>query len=114
MERLDTDVSSFESALHKAPKVFESIGVNATANVLNRMVNNFVEEFSVQSFVRGKGIRVERRPCQYVLADFGLQDAFLPVIYHHGTHFTVALQESHDRSFVASASAVNLLGSFVL
>src|SRR5205807_728555 len=44
----------------------------------------------------------------------GLQDAFLPVVHHHGTYLPIALQESHDRSFVASASAVNFLGSFVL
>ena len=40
MERLDTHVCSVDTTLQQAPKVFESVGVNASVDVFNGVVNN--------------------------------------------------------------------------
>ena len=41
MERLDANVGSFESTLHKAPKVFESVRVDIAPNVLDGVIYHF-------------------------------------------------------------------------
>jgi hypothetical protein len=44
MERLDTDVCTFQAPLEKAPEIFESVCVNLTVNVAFGMLNHLMRK----------------------------------------------------------------------
>src|SRR5712664_3594390 len=64
VERLDVDVCSLESALEKAPEVFQPVGVNLSVNVAFGMVNRLVNKvLVVQSLIRQKRVSVDGAVC---------------------------------------------------
>ena len=60
MEWFYRNVRSLESALEKAPKVFESVGVDLSLNIPFRVVNRFVRKVRIQTLIGHKRIGVDR------------------------------------------------------
>jgi len=49
MVRLDSNISAAQGSLQETPEVLYALSVNMPANVLSRMVHNFVDEFKLAS-----------------------------------------------------------------
>src|SRR6266536_5670701 len=103
MKRFHANVGSTDAALKQRPEVFHSVGVDATVYVLNRMVNDAVSVFALQSTIPTHLIGVERRASFNVLANDGLQSFFLAIRDDLSADASTALQYSHDDNLVLSA-----------
>jgi len=104
VERLRADVGSFQSALEKAPEIFESICMDLPMNVAFGVVDNLVDEVLVQPLIGEKRIGVDRAASGDMLSDFTLYGVFTPIRNYRRADLAAALQDSHDRSFVLGAS----------
>src|SRR5271157_2578380 len=113
MKRFNTYISPLKSALQKTPEVFESVGVDAPANVFHGMVNNLVHIFFFKSLIRSQCVRVERRARHDVLFHFGLKDILAAIFNHSGSDFPAPLQDSHDCGLVFSAGSADFLFALV-
>lgn len=82
MEWLDTDIGSTEAALEQTPEVLKPIGVNLSANVAFRMVNDLMGEVRFQSFVGQQLVGIERRAGADVFPD-DLVNLWSPTSLHH-------------------------------
>ena len=60
VKRLYRNVRALQSALEKAPKVFESVGVDLSLNIPFRVVNRFVRKVRIQTLIGHKRIGVDR------------------------------------------------------
>lgn len=72
MERLDTHVCTVDTALQQRPEVFEAVGVDATIDVLDSVIDNLVGVVSRKTFIGKQGIRIQRSSCFYMLPYFSL------------------------------------------
>src|SRR6267378_1268947 len=79
MERLDAHVGTRNSTLQERPKVFYSVGMDPTVNVLHGMVDDLVLILSMQAFVSAQLIAVEVSTSLHMFLDHGL----------HGVHVAV-------------------------
>ena len=100
MERLNRNVRTFQSALEKAPEVFQSVCVNLPINVAFRMVNRLVNEIPIQSLIRQERIAVDRALRFDVSANLPLQMKLAPERNDSRSNLTAALQHSHDGQLV--------------
>lgn len=112
MKRFDANVGSRNAALEKAPEVLKAIRVNSPVNILHGVIHNLVGIVSGQSLVRTERIRVQRRSCFDVLADFRLQSVLLAVRYDRGANLPAALQDSHNSGLVLRASTSDAAFTF--
>ena len=92
MERFNAHIRAANASLQEAPEVFETVGVHATIDVLNRMVNNLMGIFPSQSAVGEKGIGVERRASFNMLFNFSLQGCAFPIRHNCCANLAAALQ----------------------
>jgi hypothetical protein len=60
VERLNRNVRAFQSALEKAPEVFQSVCVNLSVHLALRVVNRLVNEIPIQSLIGQKAIGIDR------------------------------------------------------
>lgn len=100
VEGLDADVCAFQSALKQAPKVFESVGVDLSFNILFGVVNRVVAEVTNQSFVGLQPVCHQRRVCGNVVTDFLLNEWLAAIGENLGADLSATLQDSHDDCFV--------------
>src|SRR6266496_1781543 len=56
VERFDTYVGARDAALEQRPEIFQTVSVNASVNVLNGMIYDFVRVVACQSLIRKQGI----------------------------------------------------------
>ncbi len=59
MERFQAHVSAMQTALQEGPEVFHALGVNQTAQIFARMINNVVIVLPLKASIGGKLVRVE-------------------------------------------------------
>src|SRR5260370_16287439 len=100
MERLNRDVCAFQSALEKAPEVFQSVCVNLSVHIALRVVNRLVNEMSIQSLIRQERIRVDRALRFDVSANLPLQMILATERNDSGPNFAAAFQHAHDGQLV--------------
>jgi hypothetical protein len=101
VERLDADISALQLALEQAPKVFESIGVNLSVNVLFRMVDNLMlEPLMLESFIGHERVGIDRTTGPNVTANLGLYDVLAASRDDGSANFAAALQNSHDGGLI--------------
>lgn len=109
MERLNTHVRSFDCSLKQTPEVFQSVGVDVTSGITDRMVNDLVGVVFIQSDVgfeligMDSGTGLDRGP------DTGLEVAPLGVGDNTGFDYAVptfalALQEPHNHGLTDTAT----------
>ena len=111
MEWFDTNVGSMQASLQEAPEVFQTVGVNLSANVAFRMVNDFMRELSIQFVVGHQLVSEKRTHRDNVLADKIAQWSRLPIFNYAGANFAATFQYSHYHRLV---SLSQFLGAFVL
>src|SRR5882724_8890758 len=100
VERFDVDVCSLESALEKAPEVFQPVRMNLPVNVAFGMVNRLVNEILVvQSLIRQECIGVDRAVCFNVSANPRLQIVLAPSGDNVSLNFSATFQNPHDSGF---------------
>ena len=114
MEWFGADIGAFETALEETPKVFQSVGVDLPINVTFGMVNDLMNKILVQSLIREQRIGVDRTTSRNVVSDFALDRVFAPIRNDGRTDFAATFQDSHDRSFVLSASLGDADAALVL
>jgi hypothetical protein len=71
VERFDRNISPVQPALQETPEVFHPIGVNFSANILNRVVDYFMLKLT-QALVGLQRIGEQRGARQYMLAHMSL------------------------------------------
>jgi hypothetical protein len=79
MERLNAHIRPVDTALQQRPKVLKAVGVNASVDVLDSMVNNRVSVLPSQSLVGEQSISVESSTSLNMLLYFRLESGFLAV-----------------------------------
>src|SRR6266446_3786194 len=100
MKRFHSNVSTMQPALQQTPEVFESVRVDATANVLFCVIDH-VMSVNVRQFVVGDRIvAIELRPKLNLIQNRVLQGLALHVRYNGCTNLAfVAVEDSMHRSF---------------
>src|SRR5437879_1705796 len=102
MERLYRNISPVKSALEKRPKVFNSVRVNLSVNILFSMIDNLVSKIILQSAVRAKRISVDRRALLNMAVDFALKVSALSSRNDHSSHLAVTLKQAHHGNLACS------------
>src|SRR5882724_175636 len=101
MERLYRNVRAFQSALQKAPEVFETVGMNLSINVLFGVVNRLVNEvLIVESLIGEKRIRVDRALGFDMSANLRLQVMSAAIWHDRRSNLSAAFQHAHHSQFV--------------
>jgi hypothetical protein len=95
MEWFHGNVRAFQSALEKAPEVFQSVRVNLPINIALGMVNRLVNEIHIQSLLGQKRIGIDRALCFDMCANLPLQMVLATERNDSGSNFAPALQHSH-------------------
>ena len=105
MKRFDTHVGSGNASLQQRPEIFEAVGMNASIDVLDGVIDNRMGVVSTESLIGHESVGVECRASFDVLLDLGLQMGFLPVWDDDRAYFAAALKDAHNRNFVLTASS---------
>jgi hypothetical protein len=110
----NADIRAVDAALQKTPEVLKAVGVNATVDVLNRMVDHLMRELSGQSLIGKQRVSIERGTRFDVFAYLRLQGFLSAVRNNRSADLTAALQDSHHGRFVFRSGSGNALRSFAL
>lgn len=110
--RVHANVGAGQRALQERPEVFQTVSVDVTAHVLNRMVNRFVDIRFIQAAISGKRIGANSGFHFNVLKDCTLKAAHISGRDNHCADLerpaTVApLKDAHDNGFSCCATALN-------
>ena len=105
MERLNRNVSPFQSALQETPEVLQSVRVNISTNVLNSVVNDLVRVVRGQPFIREQEVSVQSGASLNMLSDFSLKGGLPAIRDNHSADFAATLKDAHDGGFITSASS---------
>ena len=112
VKRFDADISAFDRPLEQAPKVFESVCVNTSANVSVSMVNDAVLVSRSQVVVGHKRIGVDRSIFLDVLDNCGMQGTALAIRNHGRADFSATLKNSENGGLVFATSRADTTGMF--
>ena len=104
MKRFDAHIGSIDSTLQEAPEVFETIGMNLTVDVFDRVIDNLMGVLRAESTVGHEGIGIECGASFDMLPHVALYCSSLTVGHHGGLDLSTAFQESHHSGLIASAS----------
>src|ERR1019366_5095133 len=96
-----------EAALQQAPEVFQSVGMDISINVLDGMVNDLMEEFSLKSVIGCQRVSMQGGPSRYATLYQALKGSLLAVGNDGRLDYPSALQESHDCGFVFPSRSAN-------
>src|SRR2546422_9055847 len=107
MKRLNTHISSRDASLEKAPEILKAICVNASVNVLDRVIDYLMRVITLKAVVRKKRISVERRARFDVILNRCLKSCSSAIWYNHRSHFATTLKNAHDSRFIFPACASN-------
>jgi hypothetical protein len=102
VERFNGNIGAFQSALYKAPEIFQSISVNLPVNVLFGVVNDPMSVFLVQSPIGMAIIGRELGAVFDVISNKCLQNVTFSILENLSSHFTAALQNSTNDNFIGS------------
>src|SRR5438270_11182736 len=100
MERFNGNVCAFQPALYEAPKVFESVRVNFSADVSFGMVNDLMNVILVQSPIAVAIIGREMRATFDVISDNGVKGWAFTIRDNQRSNFSLTLQDARDYGFV--------------
>src|SRR5271170_1422738 len=103
MKRFDRNIRARDAALEKRPEILKPVGMHATVNVLNGVVNNLMRVVRSESAIGEQGIGVESRTSFYMLANLRLQFMLLAIRYDGGANLPATFQDAHDGSLVLRA-----------
>ena len=104
MERLDTNVGSRDAALQQRPEVLKAVGVDATVDVLDGVIDNLVGIVAGEPFIAEEEVGVESRSRFDVLANLSLQDGLATALDNHSPYLAPALKDAHNGNLVFGAS----------
>ena len=76
MEWFDAHISTVDATLQQRPEVFKAVGVDATVDVFDGMIDDLVCILPGQTLIREKGIGVEGRTGLNMLLYFRLESGF--------------------------------------
>src|SRR5438270_723190 len=105
MKWFDAHIGSADTALQQAPEVFQSVGMNGSVYVCDRMIDDLVGVFSGQTFVRKQLVGIQSGASFYPLLDFLLHNLLATILNDNGLDFSAALDESDNCSFAFAASS---------
>ena len=105
MERLNTNVGAIDTALQQRPEILKAVGVDATVDILDGVIDDLVGIVAGESFIREQEVSVEGGTRFDVLADLSLKDGLSAALDDHGTDLSATLKDAHDSHLVFSASA---------
>src|SRR5437660_5162327 len=113
MERFYVNVGALQTALEKAPEVFQTVCMDLPINVALGMVNRLVHVIAIQTDIGHKRIGINRALCLDVCANVGLQVSLLAGRNDIGVNLPAALQDAHDGRFALHATVNNLLTALI-
>src|SRR2546423_1404888 len=96
MERFDTHICATDRALQERPKVFNSVSVNLSVNVLLSMIDNIVDVGLAKLIVRAKRVAIDSRASFDVLTHFAVKRCALGIRYNHRPNLTMSRQQAHN------------------
>src|SRR5258708_3684639 len=104
MKRLNADIGAADAALQKAPKVFQSVGVNATAHITVSVIYDFMDVIWPQSLIGQERISTEETVRGNVLPDCGLQSTLAAIRNSKRPDFSATFQNAECWSLVLESS----------
>src|ERR1700676_5594425 len=110
MERLDTNVSTFEPSLGKRPKVFNAVRMDIAVNVALCVIDHLMDVISAQAVVGAPSVAVNVRTALNILPHESLKRRAASVLDMAQANFLgIAIQQTHYNLFAAAipASACN-------
>ena len=114
VERLDADIGAVQSALQEAPEVLHTIGVYVLIHVLDRVIDDGMFVFGLQSVVREQFVGEDRSASLDVLFNLRLQFFLSALLDVDRTDLTAALHHAHDDLFAFGTRTLDATCAYVL
>ncbi len=109
MKWLARNIGAFDRSFEQAPKVFHSVNVNQSVNILFSVIDYVVDVLRIKSLIRSESVRVTDRTRFNVSLDSPFHGLALEVCNDHRSGFaTMPFKQSKNGDLAHATSAVNL------
>ncbi len=105
MEGFDAYVGSTDAALQQRPEVLKAVGVDASVDVLDGVIDHLMRVVGCKPLIGEQVIRIESRTCLNVLADLSLKDMLATAGDDGGADLPTTLKDAHDGDLVFGSGA---------
>jgi hypothetical protein len=104
MERFHTYISTANGPFEQAPKIFQSVSVDAAIDVARGMVDHLVRESRAQILIGHERIGVDRAARLDVLVNLAVERVLAATRNDGGTDLSATFEDTHHGSLAADAS----------
>lgn len=113
MKRLNANIRAFDRTLQKTPKVLNAVRVNISPNILNGMVNNLMDVFSVKAAIR-LAVRKKFRAGLNKVPNAFMKRLAVSIFDDSSSDFALTLKQSHHGNFTNRPAPFNHRFPFAL